>query len=268
MNPDELKMIVKEKYSQIARQSESKRQTSCCNTDDCCNETDYVVISDDYSKLQGYNPDADLNLGCGIPTEYAKISQGDTVVDLGSGAGNDCFVARALVGDKGKVIGIDMTEEMIEKAINNAGKLHYSNTEFILGEIEDLPLPDGMADVVISNCVLNLVPDKAKAFAEVYRVLKNGGHFCISDVVLKGRLPEKLQRDAEMYTGCVSGALQMEEYLSVIRITGFSNIEVKKQKQLQLPEEVLQKYISQEELSEFRKSGTGIFSITVYADKK
>ena len=267
MNPEDLKLIVKEKYSQIAKQSKDKGQTSCCGTTDCCSETDYAVISDDYSNLQGYHPDADLNLGCGIPTEFAKISPGDTVVDLGSGAGNDCFVARSLVGDKGKVIGIDMTEEMMEKANRNAGKLNYKNIEFILGEIEDLPLSNGIADVVISNCVLNLVPDKVKAFAEVYRVLKKGGHFCVSDVVLIGRLPEHIQKNAEMYAGCVSGALQMEEYLSVIRINGFSNVEIKKQKQIQIPDEELLKYISRQELSEFRESGTGIFSVTVYADK-
>lgn len=268
MNPEEIKLIVKEKYSQIAKQSKEKGETSCCDTTDCCSEEDYSVISDDYSKMQGYHPEADLNLGCGIPTEFAKINPGDTVVDLGSGAGNDCFIARALAGENGKVIGIDMTEEMIEKANRNAKKLNYKNIEFILGEIEDMPLSNGTADVVISNCVLNLVPDKARAFAEVYRILKKGGHFCVSDIVLKGRLPEKLQKDAEMYAGCVSGALQMEEYLSVIRINGFSNIEIKKQKQVQLPDEALLKNLSRQELSEFRKSGAGIFSITVYADKR
>jgi ubiquinone/menaquinone biosynthesis C-methylase UbiE len=160
-----------------------------------------------------------------------------------------------------------MTEDMIEKAIKNAGKLNYKNVEFVMGEIEDIPLSDGIADVVISNCVLNLVPDKTKAFNEIYRILKNGGHFCVSDVVLKGRLPDKLQKQAELYTGCISGALQMEEYLSVIRINGFSNVEVKRQKQIDIPDEELLKYISQKELSEFRKTGTGIFSITVYGDR-
>jgi len=267
MDPEEIKKIVKEKYSQIAKQSKENGQTSCCDTTECCSETDYAVISDDYSNLQGYQPEADLNLGCGMPTEFAKINPGDTVVDLGSGAGNDCFVARSLTGDKGKVIGIDMTEEMVEKAIMNAGKLNYKNMEFMLGEIEDLPLSNGIADVVISNCVLNLVPDKVKAFAEVYRILRKGGHFCVSDVVLKGRLPENLQKDAEMYAGCVSGALQMEEYLSVIRINGFSNVQIKKQKQIQIPDEVLLKYTFRQELSEFMESGTGIFNITVYGDR-
>ena len=267
MNPDEIKMIVKKKYSQIARQSKDNGEASCCDTTACCSETDYSDISDDYSKLQGYQQEADLNLGCGVPTEYAKILPGDTVVDLGSGAGNDCFVARSLVGENGKVIGIDMTEEMIEKATRNAAKLNAENMEFILGEIEDLPLSNGIADVVISNCVLNLVPDKVKAFAEVYRILKEGGHFCVSDVVLEGRLPENIQKEAEMYTGCVSGALQMEEYLSVIRINGFTNVQIKKQKQIPIPDEVLLEYISRQELSEFRESGTGIYSITVYGDK-
>ena len=267
MNPEEIKMIVKEKYSQIARQGRAGEKASCCNTTDCCTEKEYTDISDDYSNLRGYYQDADLNLGCGIPTEFANINTGDTVVDLGSGAGNDCFVARSLVGDTGKVIGIDMTADMIEQATKNASKLNYKNVEFVLGEIEDLPLSDGIADVVISNCVLNLVPDKAKAFHEVYRILKKGGHFCVSDVVLKGTLPENLQKQAELYTGCVSGALQMEEYLSVIRINGFSNVEIKKQKQMDIPDEELLKYLSDTELSEFRKTGTGIFSITVSADR-
>ena len=189
-----IKQTVKEKYSQIAMQSKQENESSCCGATGCCSNVDYSIFSESYNQVKGYNSDADLGLGCGIPTEYAKIKEGDTVVDLGSGAGNDCFVARAIVGEFGKVIGIDMTEAMIDKARENAKKLNYSNVEFVLGDIENMPINAKVADVVISNCVLNLVPNKQKAFEEIYRILKNGGHFSISDVVIKGELPEKIKQ--------------------------------------------------------------------------
>src|SRR5665647_2970240 len=223
MKAEDLKLIVKEKYAEIANQSASK-SSSCCGTSSCCSGADYTAFSESYENQQGYNPDADLNLGCGIPTEYAHIRTGDTVVDLGSGAGNDCFVARALTGESGKVIGIDMTEAMIEKARANAEKLGFNNVEFRLGDIEKMPMTANKADVIVSNCVLNLVPDKVKAFSEIYRVLKPGGHLSISDVVTKGQLPEKLQKDAEMYAGCVSGAININEYVDIIRKQGFQNL--------------------------------------------
>ena len=176
--------------------------------------------------------EADLGLGCGLPTEYAGIEKGNVVIDLGSGAGNDVFVARALVGDEGKVIGIDFTNEMLIKANTNLQKLGFKNIEFKLGEIESMPLDDNFADVVVSNCVLNLVPDKQKAFNEINRILKPGAHFCVSDIVLKGQLPSELKKSAEMYAGCVAGAVQQELYLDIIKHAGFSNVEVKKPKQL------------------------------------
>lgn len=263
---EELKELVKEKYSEIANQSKETNAASCCGATDCCT-TDYTIFSEDYTKLEGYNADADLGLGCGLPTEFVQIKKGDTVIDLGSGAGNDCFVARAITGETGKVIGIDMTEAMIQKAKENAAKLGYKNVEFRLGEIEDLPIAANRADVIVSNCVLNLVPDKAKAFKEVYRVLKPGGHISVSDVVLKGNLPEAVQQASEMYAGCVSGALQQDDYMQIIEKTGFKNISIQKSKEINVPEEILQNYLNAEELQAYKNSGTGIYSITVYAEK-
>lgn len=263
---EELKQIVKEKYSEIVEKASSESSCGCeCG---CSTLTeDYTVFADDYSKLEGYLPDADLNLGCGMPTQYAMIKKGDTVVDLGSGAGNDCFVARAITGETGRVIGLDFTEKMVEKARNNAGKLRYKNVEFKLGEIEDMPIADNTADVVVSNCVLNLVPDKEKAFQETYRILKPGGHFSISDIVLKGDLPEGLRDDAAMYAGCVSGAIDIQEYLNIIRKAGFNNIRIQQERENELPEEIGLKYFNAEEWDLYKNSGSGIYSITVYGEK-
>ena len=265
-NAEELKKIVKDKYSEIALQSKEQNEASCCGATGCCT-VDYAIFADNYTQLEGYNPDADLGLGCGVPTEFAQIKPGDVVLDLGSGAGNDCFVARAIVGKTGKVIGVDMTDAMIAKARDNAEKLGFHNVEFRQGEIEDLPLAANRADVVISNCVLNLVPDKRKAFSETYRVLKPGGHFSISDVVLVGELPEGLVQASELYAGCVSGAIQKEDYLQIIREAGFENVTVQKEKAIQVPDEILKDYLSKDEIRSFRASNTGIFSITVYGDK-
>ncbi|NNG26128.1 MAG: arsenite methyltransferase, partial [Ignavibacteriaceae bacterium] len=228
---------------------------------------DYSIMQDDYSGLDGYVADADLGLGCGLPTEFAGIKKGDTVVDLGSGAGNDVFVARALTGDEGKVIGIDMTEEMISKANINSAKLRYRNVDFRLGEIENMPIDDDTADVIVSNCVLNLVPDKVKAFAEIYRITKPGGHFCVSDIVLKGELPDQLKKSAEMYAGCVAGAVQQDEYLGIIEQAGFTNVEIKKTKVIELPDNILDDYLSPEGMEVYKESKIGIFSITVVGYK-
>jgi SAM-dependent methyltransferase len=263
---EDLKQIVKEKYSQIALQSKERNETSCCGSG-CCSADVTTIMSDDYTKLKGYNPDADLGLGCGLPTEFAHVKKGDTVLDLGSGAGNDCFVARALTGESGKVIGVDMTEAMIEKARNNAEKLGFNNVEFRLGEIESLPIGPNRVDVVVSNCVLNLVPDKSKAFQEIFRVLKSGGHFSISDVVIEGMLPENLKEAGEMYAGCIAGALQKDEYMSIIKGAGFDNITIQKEKVITIPDDILQAYLSEEQLTIYKNSNIGIYSITVYAEK-
>lgn len=264
---EELKQTVKEKYGQISEQSRETNVSSCCGTGCGCDTVDYSVFADDYSGMEGYNSDADLGLGCGLPTEYAHITKGDTVVDLGSGAGNDCFVARQLTGESGQVIGLDMTEKMVDKARRNAEKLNYDNVRFVLGDIEEMPLDDNLADVVVSNCVLNLVPDKETAFRETYRIIRPGGHFSISDVVTRGELPASLKEDAEMYAGCVAGAIDSDEYLAIIKKTGFKNVTVQKQKKISLPEEILEKYMSKKEIRDFIDSETGIFSITVYGEK-
>jgi len=259
---EELKEVVREKYSEIANQSKEENETSCCGAGGC-STVEYAVFAEDYTKLGGYNADADLGLGCGIPTAFIQIKEGDTVLDLGSGAGNDCFVARAMVGDSGKVMGVDMTDVMIDKARENAEKLNFNNVEFRKGDIESLPVGGNQIDVVISNCVLNLVPDKEKAFSETYRVLKPGGSFSVSDVVLKGELPDNLKNDAEMYAGCVSGAIQMVDYLNIIHNTGFSDIDVQKETVVDLPDAILSKYVSEIEMDDFKSGKVGIYSITV-----
>jgi len=264
---ENIKEIIKEKYGEIAKQTKEQNAPSCCGAVSCGSIVDYSIFSDEYNHLEGYAADADLGLGCGLPTEHAGIKPGDSVLDLGSGAGNDCFVARAIVGETGYVAGVDFTEAMIEKARANAQKLDYHNVDFVLGDIEDLPIKHGVVDVVISNCVLNLVPDKPKAFGEIFRVLKMGGHFCISDVVLQGELPQQLKDDAAMYAGCVSGALQREDYLDIIREAGFLNVEVKKEKRIELPDELLLRYMTDVDLEKFKTGETGIFSITVTGSK-
>ncbi|MFC2151252.1 arsenite methyltransferase [Bacteroidota bacterium] len=262
-----IKDIVREKYSRIANQSKQQNETSCCGSGGCCDEIDYTVFSDDYSHLQGYNQDADLGLGCGLPTEFAKIKAGYTVLDLGSGAGNDCFVARSLVGEAGKVIGLDFSDEMLKKAKDNVEKMAYKNVKFIKGDIEEMPVQSNSIDVVISNCVLNLVPDKEKAFSEVYRVLKEGAHFSVSDVVILGELPNMLKESAEMYAGCVSGAIHKDEYIEIIKKTGFKNIEVQKEKKVEIPDDILLNFMNESELHNFKNGSIGIYSINVFARK-
>ncbi|MBX3238875.1 MAG: arsenite methyltransferase [Chitinophagaceae bacterium] len=267
MNADkEIKEMVKQKYSGIALQNRETNQSSCCGSG-CCSTEVYNIMSDDYSTLDGYNPDADLGLGCGLPTQFAKIKKGDTVIDLGSGAGNDCFIARNETGEDGRVIGIDFAPAMIDKAKANAQKLGFANVEFRQGDIENIPVSSSVADVIVSNCVLNLVPDKEKVFKDIFRVLKQGGHFSISDVVLIGNLPEALRKDAEMYAGCVAGAIQKNDYLELIKTNGFSNITIQKEKPINVPDDILKNYLNEEELQNFKSDSTGIFSITVYAEK-
>lgn len=266
MNNSEIKEMVKQKYSEIALQDKETNASSCCGAGGCSTEV-YNIMSEEYDELNGYNPDADLGLGCGLPTNFAKIKKGDTVVDLGSGAGNDCFVARAETGETGKVIGIDFTEAMIEKARTNAEKLGFNNVEFRQGDIEKIPMTANVADVVVSNCVMNLVPDKPKAFSEVYRILKPSGHFSISDIVLVGELPEKIKSAAEMYAGCVASAIQKEDYLKIIENSGFKNISLQKEKAIIVPDDILKNYLNEQEIDEYKNSNSKIFSITVFAEK-
>lgn len=262
----ELKEMVRQKYSEIALQDKATNQSSCCGAGGCSTEV-YNIMSEDYTELEGYNADADLGLGCGLPTEFAKIKPGDTVIDLGSGAGNDCFIARRATGEKGKVIGVDFTPAMIEKARMNAEKLSFQNVEFRQGDIEHLPVSANVADVVVSNCVLNLVPNKAAVIQEIYRVLKPGGHFSISDIVLEGALPDKWKSVAELYAGCVSGAIQKQEYLDLIEAAGFKNTLLQKDKPIVIPDDILINHLSKEEIMVYKNGNTAISSVTVFAEK-
>lgn len=269
---EELKEIVRQKYGEIAQTDVAQGVACGCGPSSCCGpantDTSYsILMNDEYAAINGYAADADLGLGCGLPTQFAQIKPGDVVVDLGSGAGNDCFVARAETGETGRVIGLDMTAPMIDRARKNAKTLGYTNVEFVYGDIEDMPLPNNLADVVVSNCVMNLVPDKAKAFAETYRILKPGGHFSISDIVLVGELPNGLQRDAELYAGCVSGAIQEKDYLRIVAEAGFTNVQVQKRKVVSLPQELLLTYLTENDIRAYQQDGQGIFSITVFAEK-
>ncbi len=263
---NEIKEMVRQKYGQIALQDKDTNTSSCCGAGGCSSQV-YNIMSEDYNELDGYSPEADLGLGCGLPTQYAKIKRGDTVIDLGSGAGNDCFIARNETGEDGRVIGIDFTPAMIEKARINAQNSGFTNVEFRLGDIENIPVSDSIADVMVSNCVLNLVPDKDRVFREIFRVLKQGGHFSISDIVLIGDLPDALRDAAEMYAGCVAGAIQKDTYLELIRANGFSNITLQKEKRIVIPDDILGNYLSEKELESFKSGSTGIHSITVYAEK-
>ncbi|WP_201766024.1 arsenite methyltransferase [Cesiribacter andamanensis] len=260
-----IKKTIQEAYTGVVL-----HQQSCCSTtapsiaSSCCGTAaEGTDFSEAYLDQPGYLPEADYGLGCGIPVAFAGIEPGQTVLDLGAGAGNDVFVARSLVGEKGKIIGLDMTPAMVNKANANKQKLGYANVEFILGEIEHLPLADETVDTVISNCVLNLVPDKAAAFGEIWRVLNRGGHFCISDVVLSGPLPAKLKGVAELYAACISGAIEKEAYVQTIRQAGFQELVIHTEKQLPLSDDLLLQHLTEEELEEYRASGHQLLSITV-----
>jgi arsenite methyltransferase len=263
---DDVKELVRQKYSEIALQDKEQNQSSCCGSG-CCSTEVYNIMSDDYTQLEGYNPDADLGLGCGLPTQFAKIKKGDVVIDLGSGAGNDAFIARNETGETGKVIGIDFTPAMIDRARQNNEVRGFNNVEFRQGDIEIMPVTANAADVIVSNCVLNLVPNKDGVIKEIYRVLKPGGHFSISDIVLEGELPKEIKEAAEMYAGCVAGAIQKQVYLELVHANGFKNITVQKDKSIVIPDDILSNYLSAEQMEGFKRSGTGIKSITVYAEK-
>lgn len=262
----ELKKVVRERYARIAEQGKAENAASCCGATTPSNKV-YNIMMDDYTGTKGYIEDADLGLGCGLPVQFARIKEGDTVIDLGSGAGNDCFVARHETGAAGKVIGIDFTPAMIKQARKNAEKLGFNNVEFREGDIDEMPVNDNVADVIVSNCVLNLVPNKQKVIKEIYRVLKPGGHFSISDIVLVGELPKALREDAEMYAGCVAGAIQKNDYLQHIKDSGFENLQLQKEKLINIPDDILEKYLSARDMADFKKGETGIFSITVFAEK-
>lgn len=265
-NSINVKEIVKESYGKIALENTQKNGSSCDSG--CCCTSTVNIMSEKYDNLNGYNPDADLGLGCGLPTKFAKINKGDTVIDLGSGAGNDCFVARAEAGETGKIIGLDFTPEMIEKARENVKRRGYTNIEFIQGDIENMPLESNLADVIVSNCVLNLVPNKKAAFNEIYRVLKPNGHFSISDIVLLGDLPDEVMSAIVMYAACVTGAIQKDSYLKIIEEAGFKNITIQKEQTITVPEEYLRSIFKEETVNLLLKNPNVIQSITVYGEKQ
>ena len=269
MNTEEkIKEVVRQKYCNIALQDPALNQSSCCGaTSACCGDEVYPIMADDYQELEGYLPDADLGLGCGLPTQFARIKKGDRVIDLGSGAGNDAFIARHETGSNGQVIGIDFTPAMIEKARKNAEARGLNNVLFRQGDIEDMPVTSNYADVIVSNCVLNLVPNKHKVFSEIFRVLKPGGHFSISDIVMEGEIPEKWKQVAELYAGCISGAIPKSDYLSIIEEAGFNQLTLQKEKNIIIPDDILATYLDEEEIRAFKSSGAEIKSITVYAEK-
>ncbi len=263
---DEIRENVRKKYAEIVT-----KKGDCCEPT-CCGEAgetvdDFSMIGDAYDGAEGYVADADYNLGCGLPVEHADISKGDTVLDLGAGAGLDAFIARRVVGETGQVIGVDMTAEMVAKARENASKLSYDNVDFRLGEIEHMPVESDSVDVVVSNCVLNLVPDKEQAFTEIYRVLKPGAHFCISDIVSSQALPEWTQKIAALYAGCVSGAIPKTDYLKLISARGFNDIEIKTSRRIDIPQDVVAEAASRQQLAEVEASDLHVLSITVTGKK-
>lgn len=261
---EEIRALVREKYGAIAR-----KEASCCgSSSDCCSPADGIdMIGDAYKAVEGYHAEADLGLGCGVPTEHAGIRPGDTVLDLGAGAGVDAFVARRLVGEEGQVYGVDMTPDMVAKARANSEELGYRNVEFRLGEIEHLPFERDSMDVVISNCVLNLVPDKTGAFAEVFRVLRPGAHFCVSDIVASAPLPDGIRSAAALYIGCVAGAEPEEDYLAIVRRTGFHDVRIAKSRRIDLPDEELARHLKPEEIASARKADLHVRSVTVIGVK-
>ncbi|NCF63747.1 MAG: arsenite methyltransferase [Gammaproteobacteria bacterium] len=263
----QLREMVRKKYAEVAQKPQSGCCTPCCESD-AQPEDGFSMIGDAYDGASGYLADADLGLGCGVPVEHAGLQPGQTVLDLGSGAGLDAFIARQEVGDSGHVIGVDMTAEMVAKARDNAVKSHLDNVEFRLGEIEFLPILSDSIDVVISNCVLNLVPDKQRAFAEIFRVLKPGGRFCISDVVSSRELPDWVKGIAEAYAGCVSGTIPKGDYLKLIEDAGFGSVEVASERRIDIPAELIGKSLTRQQREEARDSDLHVVSITVTATKE
>ncbi|MEY8722063.1 arsenite methyltransferase [Bacteroides stercorirosoris] len=266
-NNQNLKELVKQRYSELALNTDEPKGCCCGRNPASPSKKVFTIMSEDYTNLKGYEPDADLGVGCGLPTQYADINKGDTVVDLGSGAGNDCFIARAEVGESGRVIGIDFSPEMILKARKNALKRGYTNVEFLEGDIEEMPLHDNTADVIVSNCVLNLLPQKNIIFKEICRVLKPGGHFCISDVVLNGIFPKEFTDNAAMYAGCIASAIQREDYLKEIEKADFMDIRVERTKTVLIPDEVLYEHLDEDTIRKYKSGNVGIYSITVTGRK-
>jgi arsenite methyltransferase len=265
---ENIKKAVQERYGKIAEEA-----SSCCGPKSSCgcgsSSSRDVSASIGYSgeQMQSVPSDANLGLGCGNPVAIASLKPGETVLDLGSGAGFDCFLAANQVGKNGKIIGVDMTPAMISKARQNAKKGEYTNVEFRLGEIENLPAADNSVDVIISNCVINLAPDKAKVFAEAYRVLKPGGRFMISDLVVLKELPEVIRESVQAYVGCIAGALLKDDYLKTVEKTGYKNIKVISEKTYPigdyLDDPMIQSFLKQFGNDEAKEAAASVVSITL-----
>lgn len=267
---EQLRGDVRRKYADIARTRPAAPARPCCGAADADSKSDtgaVNMIGDAYEGTRGYVAEADLGLGCGLPVQHAGLRAGQTVLDLGCGAGLDVFVARNEIGAEGRVIGVDMTAEMIARARENAARLGLDNVEFRLGEIEHLPVRSGSVDVVISNCVLNLVPDKQRAFAEIHRVLRPGGHFCISDIVASRELPGWVRGIAEAYAGCVAGALPRQDYLDLITAAGFTQVAVQAEKRIEVPADLIRRHLSPEQQREAREADLHVVSVTITAVK-
>jgi SAM-dependent methyltransferase len=267
---EEIKKVVREGYARIAQQ-----ESSCCGPvgtrgiDNRKTTSKRIGYTDE--ELKVVPEGANLGLGCGNPVALASLREGEVVLDLGSGAGFDCFLAAQRVGEKGRVIGVDMTPEMIDKARKNAKKGNYKNVEFRLGEIENLPVADDSVDLVISNCVINLSPDKERVFQEAFRVLRPGGRMIVSDIVLLKKLPALIKNSIEAYVGCLLGAILRDEYLKTIRAVGFQEVEIMDEMTFPLKcitdnstTKVIIKNLPIEKAKEFASS---VLSIKVYAAK-
>jgi len=276
MKEEEIKKVVRKGYAEIA-----KKGSSCCApVSSCCGD---VTLADDISKKIGYADEelksvpegANLGLGCGNPVALASLREGETILDLGSGAGFDCFLAANKVGKKGKVIGVDMTPEMIEKARENTKKDNYENVEFRLGEIENIPAADNSVDVVISNCVINLSPDKKRVFKEAFRALKPRGRLMVSDIVLLKELPEFIKNNAEAYISCLSGAIMKDEYIKTIREAGFHEVKIIDEKSFPIEwlvedptaREIINKIKTSVPIEKLKEIGNSIVSIKVEGKK-
>lgn len=261
---EEIKNNLRQRFSEIVFQSEEYFEEECgCGSGCGCSSGNDSTDTE----APGYHPYADLGLGTGNPTRYAGIKQGEVVIDLGSGAGMDSFLARELTGATGKVIGIDMTERMVQKARQNADLAGYNNVEFRMGEAENIPATDKSAHVVIANGLISLIPDKQKAISEIYRVLKHHGRVVVSDMMIRGCMPRGLKQDAEMYAGCLAGTNTVEEYMEMFRERGFEEITLCVERKFELPDAMLHYYLPPEEASGFRDGVPGLYSITLSAEK-
>lgn len=265
MNNQHNKEQIRERYNKLALSPKISKGCGCKPMDP--SEKQFTITSEGYESTKGYVDEADLGIGCGLPVQYAGIKKGDTVIDLGSGAGNDCFIAREEAGTEGRIIGIDFAQNMISRAKANARRRGFTNVNFVEGDIEQVPLQDETADVIISNCVLNLIPNKRKVFNEIYRLLRPNGHFCVSDIVVNGIFPKTFIDEASLYAGCIATAIQEDEYLGYIKEANFKGVRIVRRKRANIPQEVINTHLNKEQIEKLCNGEIGIYSITVIGEK-